>query len=169
MINVSCDKNYNTTGINEVFNIFAPYFENDLTVELTVEDTFVLCSAEGTSARVVNDGTTSCVKLCCYMLLSKLSGIVLPWGSLTGVKPVRRILSLMSEGLSPEEIKSGMKLKYMLSDEKLEMLYQTALTQKSFLYPHPNACALYVHVPLCPAKCSERRRTSPHHAVHDCR
>lgn len=90
-----------------------------------------------------------------FTLLQKLTGLDVPWGILTGIRPVRKVLSLMDAGLNQEQIFDTLRNAYWISDEKLKLVYQTALVQRPLLQQTPrNSVGLYVSIPFCPTRCS---------------
>ena len=90
-----------------------------------------------------------------FRLLQELTGLDVPWGILTGIRPVRKVLPLMDAGMTREEIFHTLKSNYWVSDEKLELVYNTALVQRPLLMQTPkNSIGLYVSIPFCPTRCS---------------
>ena len=53
-----------------------------------------------------------------FNILSGMTGIVPPWGLMTGIRPVKKFTELMEEGKSREEIYSILTEKYQLLPEK---------------------------------------------------
>ena len=93
----------------------------------------------------------------CQMLyhgLQKLTGYQPPWGMLTGIRPVRKVLDALEQGLTPEQACSELKQKYLISDEKLQLALQTALIQKKILPHSLKEIGLYISIPFCPTRCS---------------
>lgn len=90
-----------------------------------------------------------------YKSLSKNTGIVPEWGVLTGVRPVKLINKLRGEGLSFDEISEHLKSKYLVTDQKIRIGYETAVNQDSVINEMPsNSYSLYVSIPFCPTRCS---------------
>ncbi len=90
-----------------------------------------------------------------FRMLSDMTGIDVPWGIITGIRPTRKVLPLMEEGLSRQEIYNRLKEEYWISDEKFDLVYNTALIQKPLLEATPkNSVGLYVSIPFCPSRCS---------------
>lgn len=90
-----------------------------------------------------------------FTLLQKLTGTDVPWGILTGIRPVRKVLPMLEKGMSREEIFSALRDEYWISDEKLELVYNTAMVQYPLLKNTPkNSVGLYVSIPFCPSRCS---------------
>ena len=93
----------------------------------------------------------------CQMLytgLQKLTGYQPPWGMLTGIRPVRKVLDLLGQGLTPEQACEELKQKYLISDKKLKLACDTALIQKKILPHSLKEIGLYISVPFCPTRCS---------------
>lgn len=90
-----------------------------------------------------------------FTLLQKLTGTDVPWGILTGIRPARKVLPMLEKGMSREEIFSALKEEYWISDEKLSLVYDTAIVQYPLLKSTPeNSVGLYVSIPFCPSRCS---------------
>ncbi len=90
-----------------------------------------------------------------FRMLSDMTGIDVPWGIITGIRPTRKVLPHMEEGLSRQEIYNRLKDEYWISDEKFDLVYNTALIQKPLLEATPkNSVGLYVSIPFCPSRCS---------------
>ena len=90
-----------------------------------------------------------------YMLMQRLTGKSSGWGVITGIRPVKRVNAMISDGMDKEEITKTLKTKYLCSDEKCELSYLTAQIQKNALDElSKNSFSLYVSVPFCPTRCS---------------
>ena len=53
-----------------------------------------------------------------YRILSEYTGQTLPWGTLTGIRPVKLAMQLLEEGKSNTEIAAFMRDTYLASKEK---------------------------------------------------
>lgn len=81
-----------------------------------------------------------------YRALSEYMGIDIPWGILTGVRPVK----LLSK-LSDEEARE----KLLVSDKKLSLARTIDRIQQPMIAAIPkNSYSLYVSIPFCPTRCS---------------
>ena len=90
-----------------------------------------------------------------YELLSDITGIAPPWGLLTGIRPVKKVIDLMRKGMTEEQIYSALGEKYLVSPEKLKIAYETAVNQLPILDRiDRKAVSLYVSIPFCPTRCS---------------
>ncbi len=90
-----------------------------------------------------------------FKCLVKLTGKYPEWGILTGVRPVKLINKLRSSGLSFEEIKLRLETEYLMTDEKINIGYKTALNQDKIISAMPKkSFSLYVSIPFCPTRCA---------------
>lgn len=90
-----------------------------------------------------------------YHILSKRTGIIPPWGLMTGIRPVKKVIELMRDGLGKKEIQRKMAEKYEISKEKLDLACCTAENQLPLLDRiDSSAVSLYVSIPFCPTRCS---------------
>ena len=77
-----------------------------------------------------------------------------PWGILTGIRPVKLIHSLMDQGKSDQEIRDFMKEEYLISQEKLDLIMDIAKRERPFIYPtSEDKITLYLSIPFCPTRC----------------
>jgi len=77
-----------------------------------------------------------------------------PWGNLVGIRPVKRVVKMMDDGLSVDEIQSILKQDYQVSDEKIKLAIQIAKNECHVMANIPkNAVSLYIDIPFCPSKC----------------
>lgn len=90
-----------------------------------------------------------------YHILCQKTGITPPWGMMTGIRPVKKVIELMRQGLSKEEISQRLSSKYEISSSKLDIAYETAVNQLPILDKiDSSAVSLYVSIPFCPTRCS---------------
>lgn len=90
-----------------------------------------------------------------YHILCQKTGIIPPWGMMTGIRPVKKVIELMRQGLSKEEISQSLSSKYEISPSKLDIAYETAVNQLPILDKiDSSAVSLYVSIPFCPTRCS---------------
>lgn len=87
-------------------------------------------------------------KLALYLSLSDYLKIDLPWGALTGIRPVK---FAYNEG---DDWRNVMKNQMRVSDKKIEMVSKIMETQKPFYVVNENANDLFIGIPFCPSRCS---------------
>ena len=84
----------------------------------------------------------------------KLFGFGLPWGYITGLRPVKRAKYYLDRGYSAEQVITLFNRDYNVSNEKSTLSVETAsLQQKMLADIKPNDCGLYVSIPFCPTRC----------------
>jgi oxygen-independent coproporphyrinogen-3 oxidase len=91
-----------------------------------------------------------------FTLLQEITGLEVPWGLLTGIRPVRKVFSIMEEtGKSLEAVMERLRTVYLVSPEKLDLLQHTASVQLPLLQQTPQrSVGLYISIPFCPTRCS---------------
>lgn len=90
-----------------------------------------------------------------YTVLSSYTGKILPWGSLTGIRPTKIAYGLLEEGNSEEEVLSYMEKIYDCSHEKAELSIDIANRERKILSTlhYENGYSLYLGIPFCPTTC----------------
>ena len=90
-----------------------------------------------------------------YRSLRELTGQELPWGDLTGIRPVKIPLHLLEQGWSNPEIARYLRETYYVSREKTALAVATANRERALLRGTDwlSGYSLYVGVPFCPSIC----------------
>lgn len=114
----------------------------------------------GITKRVAVDDTNrketkNSLKRTLYQLLSEYTGVELPWGNLTGIRPTKIPMALLEEGKSEEEIARYMKETYFTSDEKIKLSIEIAERELELLHKldYEEGYSLYIGIPFCPTTC----------------
>ena len=109
---------------------------------------------EGLSEQEIKKVTKETIKRSMYNVLMKKFNSYVPWGILTGIRPVKIVHTLLDENLSDEEIRENLKTNYLISDEKIDLALSIAKRERKFIYPiDKNKISLYVSIPFCPTRC----------------
>lgn len=90
-----------------------------------------------------------------YSALSANTGKKLPWGILTGVRPVKLFSEGLSKGLTDDEILRRMSSEYYINSSRLNMALSVAKNEKRLLsgFDAPKGYSIYVGIPFCPSIC----------------
>ena len=90
-----------------------------------------------------------------YCGLSNHTGLTLPWGALTGVRPVKIPMKLLEEKYGRDEIIQHMQDVYFCSEEKSHLALGIAEKEREVLAGHDlcDSYSLYVAIPFCPTTC----------------
>lgn len=89
-----------------------------------------------------------------YQLLCEYFGTTLPWGILTGVRPIkllRRLIDSQGEDKAVDYFKNQL----MVSQQKLELALITQKAEREILdLSQKMSFSLYISIPFCPSRCN---------------
>lgn len=99
--------------------------------------------------------TKNRIKRRLYRLLSQDTGKTLPWGALTGIRPVKIAAQKLSEGWKDERILEYMENQYYVGEKKRKLSLEIAQEEQRLLetVDYPEGYSLYVGIPFCPTTC----------------
>jgi len=91
-------------------------------------------------------------------LLEQCTGMVQPWGILTGIRPTKLMHTLVQEGKSLEEAGRVLQEDRLVTPEKIELLQQIVDRQLKVLPDlyqlNEQEVSIYIGIPFCPTKCA---------------
>ncbi len=94
------------------------------------------------------------IKKSIYEALIQLTGLEVPWGILTGIRPTKVVHDLLELEIPKDEIFNILTKCYMLAEEKARLIIDIATIQEPYLYPiDKDKFSLYVGIPFCPTRC----------------
>lgn len=126
------------------------YYENN-DLKLCKEEVFNINSL---NEEEIKKKSKTIIKRSIFKVLSELYDTYVPWGILTGIRPVKIVHSLLDEGLSEVEIRQNLKENYLIKDEKIDLALDIGKRERVFIYPiDKNKISLYVSIPFCPTRC----------------
>jgi oxygen-independent coproporphyrinogen-3 oxidase len=90
-----------------------------------------------------------------YDMLVEYTGRQLPWGTLTGIRPVKIITGLLESGSTPEQAKKQFLETYHTTEQKADLSLRVALAEQKILasLDYENQYSIYVGIPFCPSTC----------------
>ena len=89
-----------------------------------------------------------------YELLSGITGVRPPWGTLTGVRPLKPALEICRDS-SVSEMEYIIKDRYLMSESKASLLADIADYQLSHVTGVPwEKASMYIGIPFCPTRCA---------------
>ncbi len=90
-----------------------------------------------------------------YHGLSRHTGKRLPWGALTGIRPVKIPMKLLEQGLAEADSIEHLKSVYLVSDEKARLALDIAVREREILAAadYSSGYSLYIGIPFCPTTC----------------
>lgn len=130
------------------------YYDTEVEATFVSHNTAVACSKEPIDRQKRRYSKDS-VKRALYRILSEVTGIVLPWGTLTGVRPTKLVMELVQEDLPKEQILSEMRTRYFVVEEKAKLGYQIVTKENELLHKidYKNSYSVYIGIPFCPTTC----------------
>ena len=90
-----------------------------------------------------------------YRELSARTGKILPWGTLTGIRPTKIAMGKLEDGLTAEEIRAFLQNEYLVGEEKSSLAVEIAFREKEILknIDYEEGYSLYIGIPFCPTTC----------------
>lgn len=115
------------------------------------------CLYEREAAAVYKDRKSykNVLKKLVYQALSEKTEALLPWGTLTGVRPSKLAMERLEQGETEEEVASFMKNHYLCSEEKVALALSIAKKELQILkdLDYKNGYSVYIGIPFCPSRC----------------
>lgn len=112
---------------------------------------------EDTAIPMVWDATDTknLLKRQIYNCFSKHCDISLPWGTLTGIRPVKLPMALLESGQTDTEIDKHLQETYLISQKKAALSIQIAHKELELLQclDYQDGYSMYVGIPFCPTTC----------------
>ncbi len=79
---------------------------------------------------------------------------IAPWGNLVGIRPVKRVVSMLENGADELAVQKILKEEYQVSDKKIDLALKIAKTEIEVMRKVPDkTVSLYIDIPFCPSRC----------------
>jgi oxygen-independent coproporphyrinogen-3 oxidase len=101
----------------------------------------------------IKDGKKEEIKKSIFTTLSNLTGEKYPWGTMIGIRPSKRALKLINDGISEEEIVKHYSDEFLVEKEKIELCIEVAKYEEKFVNKDSKTISIYVGMPFCPTRC----------------
>jgi len=90
-----------------------------------------------------------------YTALQEETGISLPWGNLTGIRPTKIAMTMLENGGSEQDVAAFLREKHFVSEEKIELGIDIAKREREILsrLHYEEGYSLYIGIPFCPTTC----------------
>ncbi len=149
---------------SELLNAVPPFIITGIDCEKSGKEIFVkTVFADGDSIfnkelreTIQNDSKENERIICSllFKLLTEYTGITMPWGMITGVRPVKYYRTLLKEKgitFANEYFKNS----YFVTENKISLAETTEKYEKKILdSSKDNSFSLYISIPFCPSRCS---------------
>ena len=94
------------------------------------------------------------IKRCVAKVLEEITGIHLPWGVLTGIRPSKIVRELELGGKDYEEAREYLQSFYEADKAKAKLAAEVAKNEEKHIKNmDKNGISLYVGIPFCPTRC----------------
>ena len=78
-----------------------------------------------------------------------------PWGGIQSVRPVKRVLQMLNDGMDAQSIRKALQADFGVSDEKITLALSVAESERTLLQSISQRDAgLYIDIPFCPTRCA---------------
>ena len=130
-----------------------------ITITLSETGAQICVGEEGFSweqaSEEIKDGYKNGLKRFLYRTLSKVTGLELPWGNLTGIRPTKIAYGMLDEGKDDTEILKFMEQSHYVSEEKALLGIDIAKRERKLLknIHYEGGYSLYIGIPFCPTTC----------------
>lgn len=132
------------------------YRKNEIEIRLTESDGKELRrELEPVEYEADRKETKNRLKYRLYLMLSEYTGMILPWGTLTGIRPTKIPMALLEQGMSNKDIADYMRKTYLISPEKTALGISIANRERHILreIDYVDGYSLYIGIPFCPSIC----------------
>ncbi len=92
-------------------------------------------------------------KIGLYEILSKIFNKTMPYGALTGIRPVKFCYDLFKKGLPKTSIQNFLINNYHVSKEKTDLIIDIIINQKN-LDLNDKLVDFYINIPFCTSRCN---------------
>ncbi len=107
-----------------------------------------------TCKSIENDNAAAVVSRAVYFACKKCVDITPPWGTITGIRPVKKAISLLEQYGSAEKTKQILRENFLVSEDKIKLSMQVMKAEKAALSRVADKyVSLYISIPFCPSRC----------------
>jgi len=164
-INTNIENNYE---FQDIIKLFVPvgYDEFDIQVnhileenETRIKNSYkIFVEKKEYNYEKINDvskfiSSKSFAKIGLYEILTKVFNKNMPYGALTGIRPVKFCYDLLKKGLPKTSIENFLLNNYYVSKEKVDLIIDIIVNQKN-LDLNDKLVDFYINIPFCTSKCS---------------
>lgn len=94
------------------------------------------------------------IKLCCYVLLKRMTGQQPLWGALTGIRPTRLYYEQLEQDASPAQAEANLARVFDLAPQKAALLSEVIESQRGLISRRDDVVDVYVGIAFCATRCT---------------
>lgn len=134
--------------VRQEVNIDITIFEHSISCLISTPSKTIICTEQDDELKLM-------LKRCVFKGLSQILDRPLsPWGILTGVRPTKVVQGFANDGLRKYEIERELEDNYLVSQQKIEILFRIRAEQDALWKGLTDTLHLYIGIPFCPSRCS---------------
>ncbi|WP_294342445.1 coproporphyrinogen III oxidase [uncultured Clostridium sp.] len=88
-----------------------------------------------------------------FKFFSEITKVEIPWGTIVGIRPTKKVILLKEQGLSDEDIVEYMKKYHFTREEKTRLCLDVVNKEIEFVNKDKNTISIYIGMAFCPTKC----------------
>ncbi len=88
-----------------------------------------------------------------FSYLKEKTGKIFPWGTLIGIRPSKRAMTLIKEGKNNKEIVDFYHRTSLTSEQKAKLCIEVAENELKLMDEDREKISVYIGMPYCPSKC----------------
>lgn len=147
--------------VYQIINLFYSFYDidfvdSDWNYKIDIdEDRIIICSDESCKEFIFNKEFTykEGIKKAVFQYFTEITGKVMPWGTLVGIRPSKIALELINEGKDHEYIVNYFKEHFHTRRDKAELCINVAKVEEKFVNKKRDSISVYVGMPFCPTRC----------------
>ena len=159
VISIDTKNDYIGEGILIVNSLYEENGIKFATTSLYINDVLVKQSTENIElieiyGRSIDKYIRIGIKKSLYNTLISLNEAKIPWGILTGIRPVKIVHELLDRNIDDNEIIRVLTEEYKLYIDKAKLILNIGKKQRKYIEPlDKDKYSLYISIPFCPTRC----------------
>ena len=136
--------------------IKAAFYDIHSSFEIEILKEAVYCVPESIPGEEYRITRKNQLKRDLYRFISEYENRTLPWGTLTGIRPIKLATAMLSDGLDELAIDQKLEKEYFMSSKKRDLSIRTAKNEGRLIstLKGTSGFSLYVSIPFCPSTCA---------------
>ncbi len=159
IISIDTQNDYIGEGILIINSLYDENGRKYTTTRLYIDDVLVKQSTEKIDLiEVYGDSIDKYIRIgikkSLYNTLIFLNEAEIPWGILTGIRPVKIVHELLDRNIDDNEIIRVLTQEYKLYIDKAQLILSIGKKQRKYIKPlDKDKYSLYISIPFCPTRC----------------
>ena len=143
--------------VNQFFDFEEIKFtQEDFDYSIDIQSTKIVCSGNNHMYEENNNLDMTLkeqVKIVVFKFFTSLMKVEMPWGTLIGIRPTKKVLALMEQGKTEAEIIGYFQAHHIAREDKAKLCIEVAKWEKSTVNTNKNTISVYIGMPFCPTRC----------------